>query len=115
MLFRSKTVKQNISFFFPKIIKVKSINAACFLFDVKKIKKVGFFDEDFFLYWEDIFLMKKINKSKYKIGYLHQANAIHEIGRSTKQNYKIILKDLINSENPLFHDREKLAKAIMEI
>lgn len=29
--------------------------------------------------------------------------------------YKIISKDLINTENPLFHDRKKLAKAIMEV
>ncbi len=29
--------------------------------------------------------------------------------------YKIIRKDLINPENPLFHDREKLAQAIMEV
>lgn len=29
--------------------------------------------------------------------------------------YKIINADLINLKNPLFHDREKLAKAIMEV
>lgn len=29
--------------------------------------------------------------------------------------YKIIKKDLINEENPLYHDKHKLAKAIMEI
>ena len=38
----------------PKIKYVKDINAACILFDVRKINKIGFFDEDFFLYWEDI-------------------------------------------------------------
>ena len=28
--------------------------------DVDKLKKIGFFDEDYFLYWEDIDLIKKL-------------------------------------------------------
>ena len=46
---------------------VKNIDAACVLFDVEKMKKIGFFDEDYFLYWEDIDLIQRINNSKYKI------------------------------------------------
>jgi GT2 family glycosyltransferase len=38
-----------------------------FLFDVKKMKKFKFFDEQFFLYWEDVDLCHRINKTKYKI------------------------------------------------
>ena len=34
--------------------------------DVKKLKKIGFFDEDYFLYWEDIDLMKKLIVSNIK-------------------------------------------------
>ena len=37
------------------------------LCDVKKLKKIGFFDEDFFLYWEDIDLIERINNSKFMI------------------------------------------------
>ena len=59
------------------------------LCDVKKVKKIGFFDEDFFLYWEDLFLMNKINKSRYKMIFVENAEAIHEGGKSTKDNYKI--------------------------
>ena len=66
------------------------------MLDVKKIKKISFFDEDFFLYWEDIFLMKKINKSKYQIAFVNQAKAVHEIGKSTEKNYKIFLIRNIN-------------------
>lgn len=29
--------------------------------------------------------------------------------------YKVICKDIINAKNPLYHDKEKLSKAIMEI
>ena len=42
-----KNIKQNKNN--TKI--VKNLNAACMLCDIKKIKKIGFFDEDFFLYW----------------------------------------------------------------
>lgn len=86
-----KKINKNIFFSSIKIRILKNINAACFLLDVKKTRKIGFFDKDFFLYWEDIFLMNKINKSNYKIAYVEQAKAVHEIGKSTKKNYKIIL------------------------
>ena len=68
---------------------VKKLNAACMLCDVKKLKKIGFFDEDFFLYWEDIFLMNKINKSNYKMIFANNTRAFHGGGKSTESNLKI--------------------------
>jgi GT2 family glycosyltransferase len=68
---------------------VNNLNAACMLCDTVKLKKIGFFDEDFFLYWEDIFLMDKINKSNYKMIFVPNANVIHAGGKSTDDNYKI--------------------------
>ena len=64
----------------------KKLDAACMLCDTKKVKKIGFFDEDFFLYWEDIFLMKKINESKYKMIQVINSLANHENGQSSKKN-----------------------------
>ena len=76
-----------------KNIKVKKkynvknkLDAACMLCDTKKVKKIGFFDEDFFLYWEDIFLMKKINESNYKMIQVINSLANHENGQSSKKN-----------------------------
>jgi len=68
---------------------VKKLDAACMLCDVKKLKKIEFFDEDFFLYWEDIFLMNKINKSNYKMIFANNAKAIHGVGKSTERNLKV--------------------------
>jgi GT2 family glycosyltransferase len=68
---------------------VKKLDAACMLCDVKKLKKIGFFDEDFFLYWEDIFLMNKINKSSYKMIFANNIKAIHSGGKSTESNLRI--------------------------
>ncbi len=67
---------------------VKKLNAACMLCDVKKLKKIGFFDEDFFLYWEDIFLMDKVNKSKYKMILVNSAKAEHFSSQSSEKNMK---------------------------
>ena len=66
----------------------KKIKAACILCDVKKLKKVGFFDEDFFLYWEDIDLIKRINKSKYKMVLANNVYAQHHSSQSSENNLK---------------------------
>ena len=76
--------------FKKKIVFVKKINAACILFDVKKLKKIGFFDEDFFLYWEDIDLMNKINRSKYKMAIARDANAKHTISQSSEDSRTVV-------------------------
>ena len=65
------------------------LNAACMMCDTKKTNKIGFFDEDFFLYWEDIFLMRKINLSKFKMLQLHKATAKHTFGESSINNTKV--------------------------
>jgi N-acetylglucosaminyl-diphospho-decaprenol L-rhamnosyltransferase len=67
---------------------VKNLDIACMLCDVKKLKKINFFDEDFFLYWEDIFLINKINRSKYKMIIANNVKAYHEGGKSTKDDLK---------------------------
>ena len=73
-----------------KGFKIKSIlNAACMLCDTNKTKKIGFFDEDFFLYWEDVFLMRKISRSKFKMLLCKNAIAKHSSGASTVNNSKV--------------------------
>ena len=76
LLKKNKRKKKHIEF-------VRKIDAACILFDVKKIKEIGLFDEDYFLYWEDIDLMKRINKSKYRMIIANNIFAEHEGSQST--------------------------------
>ncbi len=68
---------------------VKKINAACILLDVEKLKKIGFFDEDYFLYWEDIDLIKRINNSKYKMIFSNKIYAHHDGSQSSENNWKV--------------------------
>ena len=87
--FVKKFISKNITVSINKSKIINNLNAACMMCHVKKLRKIGFFDNDFFLYWEDIFLMDKIKKSKYKMLYVPNALAIHDGGKSTKKNFKI--------------------------
>ena len=71
-----------------KIKYTKKIKAACILCDVKKLKKIGFFDEDFFLYWEDIDLIKRVNQSKYKMVIANNIYANHHSSQSSENSLK---------------------------
>lgn len=70
-------------------IEKTRLNMACVLCDTKKLKKIGFFDEDFFLYWEDVFLMKKINFSKFKMIQVLDSYAVHSGSKSSIKDYKV--------------------------
>ena len=73
----------------------KNLNAACMLCEVSKLNKVGFFDEDFFLYWEDIHLMQKVNETNYKMILVNNAYALHEFSQSSEDNFKTrFIRDL---------------------
>jgi len=69
------------------------------LCNVKELNKIGFFDEDFFLYWEDVFLEKKINLSKYKMAIVINAFVQHDSSQSSKKNFKI---DFIRHSNFIY-------------
>tara|TARA_B100000686_G_scaffold335149_1_gene403390 strand:- start:332 stop:1156 length:825 start_codon:yes stop_codon:yes gene_type:complete len=73
---------------YPKYKIVNNLKAACMLCDVKKLRKIGFFDNDFFLYWEDVYLMKKISKTNYKMLLVNNAYAFHESSKSSEDNLK---------------------------
>ena len=104
MLKKSMKLKTNVIFSAPKFVKkiknsnnnkrlslkiVNKVNAACMMCDVEKLKKIGFFDEDFFLYWEDIFLMNKINQTNYKMLLTNNALASHDSSNSSINTMKI--------------------------
>ena len=89
IIFVTPTISRKINSFRKKnIIYKKRIKAACMVCDVKKLKKIGFFDEDYFLYWEDIDLMKKINNSDYNMVVINNIFAKHLSSQSSENNLK---------------------------
>ena len=70
------------------------LDASVIMCDTKKVKKLGFFDENFFLYWEDKDLMQRAKKSRFKMVKVLHSNAVHLGGKSTQKdtNTKLVRK-----------------------
>lgn len=71
-----------------KYIYLNKLNAVVMLCDLKKVRKLGFFDENFFLYWEDVDLMERVQNSKFKMIKVLNSYAKHYGGKSTVEDYK---------------------------
>ncbi len=68
----------------------------CFMFlRVEAVKQVGFFDERFFMYPEDIDLTRRIHK-QYKTLFLPGAEIVHGHERGSYKNFKLFWIHLIN-------------------
>lgn len=75
-----------------KINEVEVLSGAFIMFPSTIIKKVGGFDEQFFMYCEDVDLCYRISQSGYKLIYLPTAVITHLKGKSglSSKNRKII-------------------------
>ncbi len=71
------------------------IRGAVMLFKMDVFKKIGGFDEKFFLFFEDADICQRLKKMNYKIIYLPEAIFYHSLGESTKKQ-KIRTKITIN-------------------
>ena len=71
-----------------KYVYLNKLNAVVMLCDLKKVRKLGFFDENFFLYWEDVDLMERVQSSKFKMIKVLNSYAKHYGGKSTVEDYK---------------------------
>tara|TARA_B100001027_G_scaffold212175_1_gene181247 strand:+ start:813 stop:1649 length:837 start_codon:yes stop_codon:yes gene_type:complete len=72
-------------------IEKEYLDASCMLCDVKKTREIGFFDENFFLYWNDEDLMARVNKSNYIMIQSLDSFAIHKSSQSSKNDFKVNL------------------------
>ena len=79
-----------------KFIYSNKLDAVIMLCDLKKVKKLGFFDENFFLYWEDIDLMERVKNSNFRMVKVLNSYAKHYGGKSTIENYKTKITRKIN-------------------
>ena len=57
------------------------------MIDRKLFLSVGMFDENFFLYCEDIDLCYRLKKLGYLIGYVHNAKMYHEHQKVSDKNF----------------------------
>ena len=69
-----------------KTYEVDAISGSFMMMRKEVYEKVGGFDEDFFMYGEDLDLCYRIQKSGYKVFYFHETQIIHYKGESTKRS-----------------------------
>lgn len=69
----------------------------CFMFvRIDVFKKIGLFDEQYFLYFEDTDLCRRINEH-YRTVYYPQVSVIHQYARASYKNTKMLLHHLNSS------------------
>lgn len=87
---KSLTEFMPTSFDYNKTSKVDSLSGCCLLIRKEVLERSGLFDEDFFLYAEDIDLCYRIKQAGYQIYYFPDASIIHYEGRSAaKAKFKL--------------------------
>lgn len=71
-----------------KTLNVPIISGCFSLFTVEALKKVGLYDENFFMYFEDFDLSRRIH-TKYKTIYYPEVSVIHAHERGAAKNSKL--------------------------
>jgi len=68
-----------------KPVAVEAVSGGAMLISGAIIKKIGLFDERYFMYYEDLDFCRRAKKAGYKIWYLPEATVIHYHGASGRQ------------------------------
>lgn len=69
-----------------KTYEVDAVSGSFMMMRKEVYKKVGGFDEQFFMYGEDLDLCYRVQKSGFKVFYVHSTQVIHYKGESTKRS-----------------------------
>ena len=64
-------------------LEVVAASGAASLFRVSALKEVGFFDEDFFAYYEDVDLGLRLQLRGWKVGFVPESKVYHKVGMTS--------------------------------
>ena len=79
--------RYNLTFLDPDLeTEVDVLSGSLMMLRKKALDQVGYFDEEYFMYGEDIDLSYRIKKAGWKVVYAPQTKAIHYKGESTKRS-----------------------------
>ena len=70
------------------IFETNYVKGFALLIDVKIIKKIGMFDKNIFLYFEEIDLCKRLNENNYKIYVNSKAKIFHKAAKSSNIGFE---------------------------
>ena len=83
------------------------ISGACMVVRKKAIDDVGFMDERFFMYWEDVDWCKRMWHSGWKVVYFPQASIVHYVGGSSD---KLVLRSVFEFHKSCYRLFNKYTK-----
>ena len=66
------------------------VSGACMMLRADVAERVGFFDEQFFMYAEDVDLCQRVRNLGYRVFYTPQAEIVHLKGRSRASNTETV-------------------------
>jgi len=66
-------------------ITVDWVSGACMVVRKEALDQVGFMDERFFMYWEDVDLCGRMWRTGWKVVYFPRASVIHHVGGSSEK------------------------------
>jgi GT2 family glycosyltransferase len=84
----------------------ETVLGAAMLFETELIKKTGLFDENFFIFYEDFDLCKKLRNERLAVIQSHQVQAVHTHGQSNSVRKNLKSKWIIKvsmTESELFY------------
>lgn len=73
-------------------LAVDWVSGACMLVRHSAIKEVGMMDEQFFLYWEDADLCKRMSEKGWSVVYYPNSSIVHYAGESSKNKIRPLLE-----------------------
>ena len=79
-------------------LEVNLVTGACLVIKKSVIDDIGSFDTNFFLYYEEVDLCYRAQKSGWKIFFFPEAKVIHYGGKSTEKNLTASLTEAFNSK-----------------
>lgn len=105
---------------YDKIMEVPYLSGCCMFLRTNILKKVGLFDERFFMYLEDTDLTRRIHKVAKTI-YFPYIHIYHEYGKGSYKNFKLLYYN-IDSAIKYFNkwgwfndpEREKINKEVLK-
>lgn len=62
------------------------VSGACMMLRADVVKTVGYFDDHFFMYSEEVDLCERIRRAGYRVYYTPEAEVVHVGGKSTEAN-----------------------------
>jgi hypothetical protein len=68
-----------------EICRVEVLKGACLLLRREALEQVGLFDEDYFIYTEEVDLCYRLNRAGWGLCWVPEAKVVHHEGRSTQQ------------------------------